>query len=265
MTKRLLIVLGVLAVVVAASALSGCTSTNTGSSSTSPTTHATTSTSPSSSSTSSGAKVPVTVSGNTITITGTKGSGDKDQVSDQFTLETGTYIMSVTNKGGSSLGDTFIATIESPTGDVYTVLSPMGNSKGGYLPVYADNIMAKPGPAVLKVSMAGTYTVTLTKPTSGEALPLKITGAPGEQVIKAVDLKAGAVTINVKHLGYNSAEQGTTMVNLVKADTGQSVRLDGAWVTGETRDVTGDISDPGVYVLSVSFRAHTNGEATISQ
>ena len=73
------------------------------------------------------------------------------------------------------------------------------------------------------------------------------------------------MTINIKHNGYNSEEQGTTMVSLHKVDTGKSITLSGPWVTGETGQATGTVTDPGLYVLAVSFRAHTTGEATLTQ
>ncbi|CAJ35994.1 hypothetical protein [Methanocella arvoryzae] len=260
MNKRVLLVLGVLAILVASTALSGCLGGN----QTTPTTPGTAT--PTTPATSTGGKNPlasVTTSGDTITITGTKTSMSDDQYSETFNLEEGTYIYTWTNKGGYE--DWFTAALESPEGDSYGMVSLMDPSGSSYLVVEAEGYFAKPGPARLNVANGGTYTVTYTKPTTGENVPLTVTGGPGEQVAKAVSLNPGPVTISVKHHGFDSSEQGTTMVGLHKVDTGKSVRLDGPWIVSETGDATGEIEEAGLYVFSVSFRAHTNGEATISQ
>jgi hypothetical protein len=253
--------MAILAMVVAAGALSGCTGpTQT------PGTGTPTASTPGTTKTPTGAnaKASVSQSGDTITITGTKTDDDNDQLSEQFTLSQGTYIYTFNNKGGG-LGDAFIASIESPDGDLYEAVS-LGDSSGeGYMAVDPDGYWAKPGPAVMNVGFGGTYTLTITRPTTGVSPPVTLTAQPREMKVKAVNLNAGPVTINIKHNGYNSDQQGTTMVTLRKVDTGKGITLDGPWITGETGQATGTVTEPGLYVLSVSFRAHTTGEATLTQ
>ena len=210
------------------------------------------------------AKASVSQAGDTITITGTKTDQDNDQLSQEFTLSQGTYTYTFSNKG-SALGDTFIASIDSPTGDLYESVA-LGDSSGeGYMVVDPEGYWAKPGPAVLNVGYGGTYTMTITRPTTGVSPPVTLNAQPGETVVKAVNLNAGPVTIDIKHIGYNQDQQGTTMVSLHKVDNGKSITLGGAWVTSETGQATGTVTDPGLYVLAVSFRAHTTGEATLTQ
>ncbi|OPY25629.1 MAG: hypothetical protein A4E28_03062 [Methanocella sp. PtaU1.Bin125] len=247
--------------IIAAGALSGCTTPAPTSGTGTPTasTPGTTKTP-----TGANAKASVTQSGDTITITGTKTDDDNDQLSEQFTLTQGTYIYTFSNTG-SALGNTFIASVDSPDGDLYEAVS-LGDSSGmGYIAVDPDGFWAKPGPAVLSVGYGGTYTMTISKPTTGDAPPVTLTGQPRETAVKAVNLNAGPVTINVRHNGYSSDQQGTTMVSLHKVDNAKSVSLDGAWIMDETGQATGTVAEPGLYVFSVSFRAHTTGEATLTQ
>jgi hypothetical protein len=256
------ILISVIAIVIIVSAFSGCIG---GNSNPTPTT-AGSSTTPGASKAATGANAVVNAvqSGNTITISGTKTDQDKDQLSTAFTLEKGTYIYSWDNKG--SLGDIFTATIDAVDGS-YSYPIVLWDAKGtSFMSIEDDGLMIKPGQAKLTVANGGTYTVTITKPTSGASLPQTITLAKGEQMAKAVMLNPGEVKISVKHTEYSKDKIGTTTISLHKADTGKYISLDsGGWVTSEANDLTGTVDEAGVYVLGISLSAYTGGEVTISQ
>jgi hypothetical protein len=205
-------------------------------------------------------------SGDTITISGVKTDQNKDQVSTEFTLVNGTYIVSWQNKDTGGVGDIFTATIDSADGEKSYPIS-LWDAKGeNFMTIVGDDIFTKPGKAKLVIANGGTYTVTITKPTSGDSAPVTITADKGMQMARAVKLNAGPVNINVKHTAWSSDKIGTTSVSLHNAATGKYVSLGGGgWMTGETGDAEGTIDEAGVYVFSVSFSAYTGGEATVSQ
>lgn len=203
-------------------------------------------------------------SGNTITISGTKTDQDKDQLSTAFTLEKGTYIYSWDNK--DSFGDIFTASLDAVDGS-YSYPIVLWDAKGTYfVNIEDDGLMIKPGQVKLNVANGGTYTVTITKPTTGDSPPVTIKEDKGVQMAKAVKLNAGEVKINVRHTAWNADKIGTTTVSLHNAATGEYVSLDsGGWVTSESKEITGTVDEAGVYVFAVSYSAYTGGETTLTQ
>ncbi len=259
--KKSTILIGMIAMVIVVSAVSGCI----GGGTPSPSTPGGATTTPSNNQgTGANAVVQAVQSGDTITISGTKTDDDDDQLSTVFNLVEGTYIVSWENTG--SFSDIFTATIDSEDGEKSAPIS-IWDSEGTYfMTVTEDDIFSKPGPARLKVANGGTYTVTLTKPTSGDSPPVTITADKGMQKARAVALNPGQVTISVKHTGWSSDKIGTTSVGLHNAATGEYVSLGGGgWMTSETDEATGTIDEAGVYVFSVSFSAYAGGEATLTQ
>ena len=69
---------------------------------------------------------------------------------------------------------TFIASIDSPTGDLYESVALGASSGEGYMVVDPEGYWAKPGPAVLNVGYGGTYTLTITRPTTGVSPPVTL-------------------------------------------------------------------------------------------
>lgn len=256
MNKRVLLVLGVLAILVASTALSGCLGGN----KTTPTTPGTTTpgaTTPSTS-TPSGALVPAVVSGNTITISGVKAESSDNQNSTSFDLEEGAYIVSYENKG--SFGNILTATLETDDGSGMYIVS-LWDTKGSDAMV-VGGMMTPAGKYHLNVGNGGTYTVTITKPTSGDAAPVTIKASKGESVAKAVNLNPGEVKISVKH---DVGPTGTTSMSLYDL---QGNTVASKWVSGSssiTDEDIGEITTAGTYIFSVTFSANTGGEATVSQ
>lgn len=208
-------------------------------------------------------KVTVTQSGDTITIAGTMKAGTWQLVSDAFDLEAGTYIYTYTNEGS----DDFTAAIRSTSKDSGYPLAVMGGaSDEGYLPVGSGgNFQVEPGTAVFEVSDAGTFTVTLTKPATADSPPVTVSGQADKVKARAVSLAAGPVTVSVTHTEFKGSEQSSTIVHLLNVETGEDVYLDNDWIKTETGEATGEITEPGLYVLSVDFSYNSGGEATLTQ
>ena len=184
-------------------------------------------------------------------------------VSDTFTLDAGTYIYTYTNEGS----DDFTAAIRSTSKDSGYPLAVMGGaSDEGYLPVGSGgNFQVEPGAAVFEVSDAGTFTVTITKSATADSPPVTVSGQKDQTKAKAVSLAAGAVTVSVTHSEFKGSDQSSSIVLLFNAETGEEIYLDNNWIKTETGEATGEISTPGLYVLSVDFSYNSGGEATLTQ
>jgi len=258
--KNYILVLGIISICIVAAAVSGCSfskSFEIGTPSATP--------QPGSTTTPAGTsdKVTVTQSGDTITLTGTMKAGTWQLVSDTFTLDAGTYIYTYTNEGS----DDFTAGIRSTSKDSGYPLAVMGGaSDEGYLPVGSGgNFQVEPGAAVFEVSDAGTFTVTLTKPATADSPPVTLTGQADKVKARAINLAAGPVTVSVTHTEFKGSEQSSTILHLLNVETGEDVYLDNDWISEETGEATGEITEPGLYVLSVDFSYNSGGEATLTQ
>lgn len=243
-------------IILVASAFSGCL----GSSTTKPTTTPGTATSTPGTSTNTNGNADVTavVSGDTITINGVKTSQSDDQNSTYFELKDGAYLMSWTNTG--SYGNIFTALLENADGTGMYIVSLMDTTRGSSALV-VGGMMTPAGQYHLNVGNGGTYSVTITKPTSGDAVPRTYTLSKGEGLGTAVQLNPGEVKISVKH---SVGPTGTTSIGLydLEGNTVASKWISGGDITGED---SGTITKAGVYILDVTLSANTGGEVTISQ
>lgn len=254
MNKRVLLVLGVLAILVVSIALSGCLGGNK-TTPTTPGTQVTPTTTPGKTNTPTGALVPAVVSGNTITISGVKTDSSDNQNSTSFDLEEGAYLLTFDNTGGYS--NWFTASLETDDESGLYLVS-LFDSKGSDALV-VGGFMTPAGKYHLNVGNGGTYTVTIEKPTSGAAVPLTLTGSKGQSVAKAVTLNPGQVKLNVKH---DVGPTGTTSMGLYDL---QGNTVASKWTSESTYEEVGEITTAGVYIFSVSFSGNTGGQATVSQ
>ncbi|HTX44559.1 MAG TPA: hypothetical protein VMC61_07480 [Methanocella sp.] len=264
MARKTIFVIGIVVIVLMAMALSGCTSTSPSGPGAS--TGPTKSTSSSGTKTGSNAQATTTVSGETITIAGTKTDQSNDQLSGEFELKEGTYLLEWNDVGGP-LGF-FTTSYDSTDGKGGTGIVSLTDEKGSSAAVVGgdNNLMTPPGKYKVKVGNGGTYTITFSKPSTGASPPVTITGARGEQKAKAVALKAGKFTIGVKHTGWSSDKIGTTMIGVWDVKTGKDViDLGTGWVQKENGEVTGEAPADGVYIFSTSWSAYSGGDATLTQ
>jgi hypothetical protein len=194
-----------------------------------------------------------------------KSDQNNDQLSGEFELKEGTYLL-VWNDVGGPMGF-FTTSFDSTDGKGGTGIVSLIDEKGSSaIPVGTNSIMTPAGKYQLKVGNGGTYTVTFSKPTTGDSPPVTITGGKGEQKAKAVTLKAGKFTIDVKHSGWSSTQKGTTMVDMWDVKTGKDVAdLGSGWVQNENGEVTGEAPADGVYIFSTSWSAYAGGDATLTQ
>lgn len=202
------------------------------------------------------ADVPAVVSGNTITINGVKTDQSGEQNSTYFDLEEGAYLVTWTNTG--SFGNIFTTTVETEDGNGMGIISLMDDTKGSSVLV-VGGFMTPAGRYHLNVGNGGTYSVTISKPTSGDAVPKTYTLSKGEGMGKAVQLNAGEVKIGIK---YSVSPTGTTFISLYDVE-GNSVLGYGGGNNPTERTAT--ITTPGVYLLDVTLSGNTGGEVTVSQ
>ena len=203
--------------------------------------------------------VQAKVSGDTITISGTlKGSGT-EQNSTDFYLGEGPYIVSCNNTGDSGNDLTALLYNEDNT-DVHTIAD--WNTKGSItLPI--GSLFFTPGKYHLVVSSGDTYTVTIAKPTSGDAAPKTITAEAGETISTAMNLNPGTLKISVK---YDIAPTESTSIAVYDM-TGNFVFSDFPIAdSSATVTATGTIPMAGIYVVSVTLPySGGNGTVIISQ
>jgi hypothetical protein len=194
-----------------------------------------------------------------------KSDQNNDQLSGEFELKEGTYLLEWNDVGGP-LGF-FTTSFDSTDGKGGTGIVSLTEEKGSSaIPVGTNSMMTPAGKYKMKVGNGGTYTVTFSKPSTGASPPVTITAAKGENVAKAVLLKAGKFTINVKHSGWSSTQKGTTMIGVWDIKTGKDVvDLGSSWVQNENDEVTGEAPADGVYILSTSWSAYAGGDATLTQ
>ena len=198
----------------------------------------------------------VTLAGDTITITGTKTDPDHDQYSDKFDLKKGAYLMTWENSNQSDYS--FNALLEAKGG-----IESLGyaKSKDSSVLVIGD-FLTQPGLYKLDVMTGDTYTVTITKPTTGTALPLTIDQVESGEVTKAIQLNPGILKVNVH---YKVAKKGWTSLYLYDVNTGEIIYTDSISVPpGLTRNNTTSIPVGGVYILKIDAPINET-TVTISQ
>lgn len=251
MNKRVLLVLSILAVLVAASALSGCTSTNTGTPSTGAGTGTGTITPTTAASTAgSGGKITVTQTADKITITG--GKGEK-MTSDKFPLsKDGWYIVKITFTGGdysifqSALGtQQMIDESEAIGGQLTNSLGTMTTAKIlGKGSVNSDDYKIYIG------SSDGQWTIEILKnPTGPLTTDTTFTGA-SDKVTPFFHLNQGSASFTM-HQKLKSQYSSRLDVNLYNADTGTYVANLAHNDDTPTLTASSDIPTSGNYVLEV--------------
>lgn len=251
MNKRVLLILGVVAILVASTALSGCIGGN----KTTPTTPGatTTPTSTSTSGTSTGSKASTVVTGDKIVI-----NGKTDQTnSTDFQVTEGTYIATYECRG--TMADMFTSGMYSSDGkDGFWILALLGPASGSTA-VVVGGMFTPAGTYHTESGGGDSYSITIEKPTSGVAAPQTFTLSKGGNKALAVNLNAGQVTVKVDH---SVAPTGTTTMSLYDLE-GNSVGSE--YVQDASGTLTGEIINAGTYVLDVSMSANTGGSITISQ
>jgi hypothetical protein len=187
-----------------------------------------------------------------------------DQLSGEFELKEGTYLLEWNDVGGP-LGF-FTTSIDSTDGKDGTAIVSLTEEKGSSaLVVGSNSLMTPAGKYKMNVGNGGTYTVTFSKPSTGSSPPMTITASKGDDIAKPVMLKAGKFTISVKHSGWSQDKVGTTMIGVWDVKTGKDVVTGSGWISSETQELTGEVTEPGVYIFSTSWSAYAGGEATLTQ
>lgn len=203
--------------------------------------------------------VEAVVLNDTITISGIKTDSASEVISTDFHLGEGAYLVSWENEG--NLGNIFTASLDVSNGDGLYLISLISDTKGSDVMVVGD-VMIPAGMYHLDVGNGGTFAVTITKPTSGNSIPLTMNVSNGSSVAQAVQLNTGSVKINVTH---DVVPDDTTIVRLYDLK-GKSVLSE--WVQqsdGTSKELTCDIPTAGIYLISATFSLNTGGEVTISQ
>jgi hypothetical protein len=128
-------------------------------------------------------------------------SGQGDDVSSKFTLEEGITIITMTHDGESNFA---IQLFDDTGGLVGLLVNEIGAFHGSTaIGVIEDNIIgAEPGIHVLDITADGNWTVLIKqpRPTSGETLPLNLTGK-GCDVSPFFVLDGGLATFDMTHDG----------------------------------------------------------------
>ena len=204
-------------------------------------------------------KVQAVVTNDTIHVSGIKTDSASEVISTDFQLDEGAYIVSWENTG--NLGNIFTSSLDEGNGNGLYLVSLIEDTKGSGVLVVGD-VMTPAGMYHLNVGNGGTYAVTITKPISGDAIPMTMPVSKGSSAAKAVQLNPGVVKINVKH---DVAPDDTTILSLYDLN-GNSVLSE--WVQqsdGTSKELTDEISAAGIYILSATYSHNTGGEITISQ
>ena len=128
-------------------------------------------------------------------------SGQGDDVSSKFTLESGITIITMTHNGDSNFA---IKLLDNTGGLVDLLVNEIGVFDGSVaIGVREDNIIgAKPGTHLLDITADGNWTVLIKqpRPTSADALPLNLTGK-GCDVSPFFVLDEGLTVFKMTHDG----------------------------------------------------------------
>jgi len=191
-------------------------------------------------------------------------SGQGDDVSSKFTLEEGITIITMTHSGESN----FAIELFDDTGTYVDLLvNEIGVFDGSAaIGVREDNIIgAKPSVHVLNITADGNWTVLIKqpRPTSGETLPLNLTGK-GCDVSPFFVLVEGLTTFDMTHNGDSNfaiqlfsanGEMEELLANEIGSYSGKKA------IGVKQGNIIG--ARPGIHILSVT--ADGNWTLSISQ
>ncbi len=243
MSKKLLILaVSALAIVLVASALSGCTTINTPGTGTGPSTSTGTGTSP----TAVTGAPTLSTAGDKVVIAGSQdGTVDPE-------LETGGYIVEILYKDEVEVdaGNYFVGATSNmfPAGpDGWHLSSDVANIQGGN---------------PIKIKASSPYVVTLTRlplAAQPDTTPRTYKGT-GSSVVGPVSLSQGTVTI--KGVSANDIN-----VQLYDATTGIFADFDKTLYedTSTPAEVTMDVPNDGSYLIKVKMKKYSDWEITVSQ
>lgn len=247
MNKRVLLVLGILAVIVAASALSGCTTTNgvspiPGTGTSTPTTGASTS--------GSGDKITVTKTDDKVTITGGKGEKIK---SDPFPMSKDAWYIVKIQYTGAEMTAFMSALVNQQAidedltalGQLTIWLGPETTEK-----IYQKGSLKSEDYMIYIDSADGPWTIEILKNPTGPVTTDKTFSGTSNKVTPFFHLDQGTAsfTMNQRLKGQYSIPLG---VDIYNADTGDYIGNLAHNDNSATLTATEDIPTSGNYVLEI--------------
>ena len=188
-------------------------------------------------------------------------SGQGDDVSPKFTLEEGITVITMTHSGDSNFA---IELLDNTGGYVALLVNEIGIFDGSEaIGVREDNIIgAKPGIHILNITANGNWTVLIKqpRPTSGETLPLNLTGK-GCAASPFFILDEGLTTFDMTHNGDSNfaiellsanGELEELLVNEIGSYSGKKA------IGVKQGNIIG--ARPGIHILSIT----ADGDWTVS-